>query len=100
MVLRKIELHSLSKVIEFTRLDLNSVIVVNNVVAGLKTTVVEVLVLVNAWIVVVGERRAGNASAGVNAGHVVEEGVCNMAKEGDKLLPHGGVERVGDAHQR
>ena len=65
----------LSKAFELAGLHLDPVIVVNDIVVRLKTTIMEVLALVGARVNVVRERIPGDASAAVLAGHVVEDGI-------------------------
>lgn len=65
----------LGEVDEFAGLDFDGVVVVDDIIAGLQAAVVEVLVLVNAGVNVVREGGARDAGAGVDAGHVVPDGV-------------------------
>ena len=68
-------MHSLCKVHEFAGLHLDSVIVVDDIVARLQATVMEVLVLVDTGVDVVREGRPGDAGTRVGTRHVVPDGV-------------------------
>ena len=67
--------HSLGEAVELTRLHLEAVVVIHDVVARFQAAVMEVLVLINARIDIVGERRTGDACATVFARHMVPDGV-------------------------
>ena len=71
----------LGKTIELARLHLETVVIVDDVVIGLEAAVVEVLILVDARVVVMGVRRARDAGAAVVAGHVVPYGVYESTRE-------------------
>ena len=67
--------HSLGEAFELTRLHLEAVVIIHDVVVRFQAAVMEVLVLINARINVVGERRARDACTTVFARHMVPDGV-------------------------
>ena len=75
-------------------MNFKAIIIVDNIVAGLKATVVKILTqkfrnryredgdkfltnlaLVDAWIYIMRERTSSYANAGVDSSHVIEDGV-------------------------